>query len=144
MASVPSRYVVWHGGYGRNSVNAPEIGEDLCRLCSAPAAAKVEKTEQEILAEGPLGILMNSVKHNTQVLINLRNNHKLLGRVRAFDRHFNMVLENVKEIWTEVPKGGKKPIPRDRVVSKMFLRGAPSLRFRDHIRSPSSHRFPPR
>lgn len=33
---------------------------------------------------------MRSVKNNTQVLINLRNNHKLLGRVRAFDRHCNM------------------------------------------------------
>ena len=30
-----------------------------------------------------------------QVLINCRNNKKLLGRVKAFDRHCNMVLENV-------------------------------------------------
>jgi small nuclear ribonucleoprotein (snRNP)-like protein len=27
----------------------------------------------------------------TQVLINCRNNKKLLGRVKAFDRHCNMV-----------------------------------------------------
>ncbi len=39
---------------------------------------------------------------NMQVLINCRNNHKLLGRVKAFDRHCNMILENVKEMWTEV------------------------------------------
>ena len=37
-----------------------------------------------------------------QVLINCRNNRKLLGRVKAFDRHCNMILENVKEMWTEV------------------------------------------
>ncbi|KAK7244220.1 hypothetical protein RIF29_39039 [Crotalaria pallida] len=37
-----------------------------------------------------------------RVLINCRNNRKLLGRVRAFDRHFNMIVENVKEIWTEL------------------------------------------
>ena len=37
-----------------------------------------------------------------QVLINCRNNKKLLARVKAFDRHCNMVLENVKEMWTEV------------------------------------------
>ena len=37
-----------------------------------------------------------------QVLINCRNNRKLLGRVKAFDRHCNMVMENVKEMWTEV------------------------------------------
>lgn len=38
-----------------------------------------------------------------------------------------MVLENVKEMWTETPRGsdGKrgKPMNRDRFVSKMFLRG---------------------
>ena len=39
----------------------------------------------------------------------------------------NMVLENVCEMWTEMPKGnkGKKshPVPRERYISKMFLRG---------------------
>ena len=61
-----------------------------------------------------------------QVLINCRNNKKLLGRVKAFDRHCNMVLENVKEMWTEIPKGGKKKakaVNKDRFISKMFLRG---------------------
>ena len=42
-----------------------------------------------------------------QVLINCRNNKKLLGRVKAFDRHCNMVLEGVKEMWTELTKTGK-------------------------------------
>lgn len=41
---------------------------------------------------------------SVQVLINCRNNHKLLGRVKAFDRHCNMILENVKEMWTEVSR----------------------------------------
>ncbi|KAK7846808.1 putative small nuclear ribonucleoprotein sm d2 [Quercus suber] len=64
----------------------------------------------------------------TKVLINCRNNKKLLGRVRAFDRHCNMVLENVREMWTEVPKTGKgkkkaQPVNKDRFISKMFLRG---------------------
>lgn len=73
---------------------------------------------------------MQSVKNNSQVLINVRNNHKLLARVKAFDRHCNMVLENVKEMWTEIPKSGKgkkaamaKPVNKDRFISKMFLRG---------------------
>jgi small nuclear ribonucleoprotein (snRNP)-like protein len=34
-----------------------------------------------------------------------------------------MVLENVKELWSEVPKGAAKPLPRDRVISKLFVRG---------------------
>ncbi|CAH2063034.1 unnamed protein product [Thlaspi arvense] len=86
------------------------------------------KTEEEEFNTGPLSVLMLSVKNNTQVLINCRNNRKLLGRVRAFDRHCNMVLENVREMWTEVPKTGKGkkkalPVNRDRFISKMFLRG---------------------
>nr|ABO26663.1 small nuclear ribonucleoprotein D2-like protein [Haliotis discus discus] len=84
--------------------------------------------EQEEFNTEPLSVLTQSVKNNTQVLINCRNNKKLLARVKAFDRHCNMVLENVKEMWTEVPKTGKgkkksKPVNKDRYISKMFLRG---------------------
>lgn len=48
--------------------------------------------------------------------------------VKFLFRHCNMVLENVKEMWTEVPKTGKgkkksKPVNKDRYISKMFLRG---------------------
>ena len=118
-------------------------------VSSKPAGAEVDKAADEhaALGAGPLSILMRSVKNNTQVLINLRNNHKVIGRVRAFDRHCNMcdfgkqggerdrvargsandalarrarhgrrpppspssprrVLENVKELWKEVPPGG--------------------------------------
>lgn len=86
------------------------------------------KNEEEEFNTGPLSVLMMSVKNNTQVLINCRNNRKLLGRVRAFDRHCNMVLENVREMWTEVPKTGKGKkkavaVNKDRFISKMFLRG---------------------
>jgi small nuclear ribonucleoprotein D2 len=107
-------------------------------------SVKEDKDEQKEFETGPLSILMHSVKQNTQVLedyavflfrliylqvlINCRNNHKLLARVKAFDRHCNMVLENVKEMWTEVPKTGKgakkaRPVTKDRYISKMFLRG---------------------
>ncbi|KAL7120257.1 hypothetical protein ACP275_02G111900 [Erythranthe tilingii] len=80
------------------------------------------KNEEEEFNTGPLSVLMMSV------LINCRNNKKLLGHVRAFDRHCNMVLENVREMWTEVPKTGKGkkkalPVNKDRFISKMFLRG---------------------
>lgn len=36
-------------------------------------------------------MLQAAVKGNTQILIALRNNRKLLARCRAFDRHANMV-----------------------------------------------------
>ena len=59
-----------------------------------------EARNLEELSTGPLSILTESVKNHTQVLINCHNNQKLLGRVRAFDRHLNMVLEDVQEMWT--------------------------------------------
>lgn len=64
-----------------------------------------EENEQEQLSKGPLSILMRSVKNNSQVLINLRNNHKLLGRVRAFDRHCNMYVQQSSNAsqWASVP-----------------------------------------
>jgi small nuclear ribonucleoprotein D2 len=65
------------------------------------------------------------VRSHTQVLISIRNNRKLLARVKAFDRHCNMVLENVKEMWTETPRlaNGKKgrPVNKDRFISKMYV-----------------------
>ena len=54
--------------------------------------AAVEEKPEEDYSQGPLSVLMQSVKNSTQVLINCRNNKKLLGRVKAFDRHCNMVL----------------------------------------------------
>ncbi|GAA5860231.1 hypothetical protein JCM8547_003437 [Rhodosporidiobolus lusitaniae] len=86
--------------------------------------AQVRALEEQQISQGPLSLLQTAVRTNSQVLIALRNNRKLLGKVKAFDRHSNMVLENVKEMWTEAPKGkGKKPVNKDRFVSKMFLRG---------------------
>ena len=88
---------------------------------------------EEIFHEGPLALLTKAVKTNSQVLINCRNNRKILARVKAFDRHMNMVLEQACEMWTEMPKSsstgaagkGKraKPQNRERFIAKMFLRG---------------------
>ncbi|KAI2591788.1 SNRPD2 isoform 7 [Pan troglodytes] len=46
---------------------------------------ELQKREEEEFNTGPLSVLTQSVKNNTQVLINCRNNKKLLGRVKAFD-----------------------------------------------------------
>lgn len=62
---------------------------------------ELERAEEERFRTGPLSVLTESVKNNTQILINVRNNKKLLGRVKAFDRHCNMVLENVSCFITE-------------------------------------------
>ena len=108
----------------------------LCRVAGGAAAAPAARTvgthqpapDTPEFATGPFSVLWSAVKTNSQVLINVRNNHKLLARVKAFDRHCNMVLENVKEIWTEAPKTGRgkkkaRAVNKERYVSKMFLRG---------------------
>ncbi|AOW06769.1 hypothetical protein B0I72DRAFT_142292 [Yarrowia lipolytica] len=88
---------------------------------------ELQKLEEYEFSHGPLSLLQRAVQNHTQVLISCRNNKKLLARVKAFDRHSNMVLENVKEMWTEKTKtaSGKpgKTVTKDRFISKMFLRG---------------------
>ena len=87
---------------------------------------KKGKTEDDIINEGPLSLLKEAVRTNSQILIYCRNNRKLLGRIRAFDRHMNIILEAVCEIWSEMMKGKNKQHKlrnRERFISKMFLRG---------------------
>jgi len=109
-----------------NSTNHPQS-----ELASRPKGelSEAELAELEVFEfhNGPLSVLNTAVSNHDQVLISLRNNRKLLARIKAFDRHSNMVLINVKEMWTETPRSasGKKgkPINKDRFISKMFLRG---------------------
>ena len=86
---------------------------------------EIAQLEEHEFTAGPLSILQTAVRSHTQVLISCRNNRKLLARVKAFDRHCNMVLENVKEMWTETPRlsSGKKgrPVNKDRFISKLYV-----------------------
>jgi small nuclear ribonucleoprotein (snRNP)-like protein len=82
--------------------------------------------QEDTFYMGPFYFLTSAVKENQQVLICLRNNRKIVGRVKAFDRHMNMIMENVCETWTEMPRHkGKKarPANKERYINKLFLRG---------------------
>ncbi|OCK81346.1 small nuclear ribonucleo protein-like protein sm d2 [Lepidopterella palustris CBS 459.81] len=100
-------------------------------LLSKPRAELTEyeiaQLEEHEFTAGPLSILQTAVRTRTQVLISCRNNRKLLARVKAFDRHCNMVLENVKEMWEEKTRlsTGKmsRKTQKDRFMTKLFLRG---------------------
>lgn len=70
----------------------------MARYRSEMNEGELRKIEEEEFQTGPLSLLTLAVREHQQVLISLRNNKKLLARVKAFDRHFNMVLENVKEV----------------------------------------------
>ena len=52
---------------------------------------EIRKLEEYEISQGPLSLLQSAVRNHTQVLISLRNSKKLLARVKAFDRHLNMV-----------------------------------------------------
>lgn len=108
-----------------NMADNSKIQELLSKPKNELSEYEVSLLETHELSTGPLSILMTATRTHTQVLISVRNNHKLLARVKAFDRHCNMVLENVKEMWTEQQGRGqnKKSVNRDRFISKMFLRG---------------------
>ncbi|KAM7219969.1 Like-Sm (LSM) domain containing protein [Rhypophila decipiens] len=111
---------------------SPGVAED--QKCLIVVVKKTKNSEYEVsmleqheFSAGPLSILQTAVRSHSQVLISIRNGRKILARVKAFDRHMNMVLENVKEMWTDTPRtaDGKKgkPVNKDRFISKMFLRG---------------------
>ena len=53
--------------------------------------AQWRQLEEYENSQGPLQVLQQAVRNNSQILISMRNNKKLLARVKAFDRHTNMV-----------------------------------------------------
>lgn len=87
-----------HQVRGHGTTHAPALGPltygyhacPLRSLLNKPKSEmtpeELQKREEEEFNTGPLSVLTQSVKNNTQVLINCRNNKKLLGRVKAFDR----------------------------------------------------------
>jgi len=107
------------------------VDAKIQELMSKPRADlteyEVAQVEEHELTTGPLSILQTAVRSRTQVLISCRNNRKILARVKAFDRHCNMVLENAKEMWTETPRLANgslgRKVNKDRFISKLFLRG---------------------
>lgn len=60
-----------------------------------PAGAPAVGPSADDFTTGPLSLLRAAVLDGSQVLINVRNNKKLLGRVKAFDRHCNMVRDGL-------------------------------------------------
>lgn len=60
--------------------------------------AQLRQLEEHEISQGPLSVLQQAVRNHAQVLISLRNDKKLLARVKAFDRHSNMVSRIIKPL----------------------------------------------
>lgn len=92
------------------------------------SAGELQAHEAEEFTSGPFSILNTALQRHTPVLVSLRNGHKLLGGVKAFDRHCNLVLTDVTEVWTERGRRGKgakkaRAANKERFLPKLFLRG---------------------
>lgn len=75
------------------------------------------------LLEGPLKLLCEAVEENKNVIISLRNNHKMYAKVKAFDKHCNMLIYDIKELWTEKNWKEKTHKSQERYIAQSFLRG---------------------
>ncbi len=69
----------------------------------------------------PYSLLSETILFNRPIVIFARNNKKLFGYLRAFDRHMNLALENVRELWSNYDKK-KGLLFHERYISKMILR----------------------
>ena len=81
---------------------------------------EVESAEMEQFVHGPFALLDSAMRDGTPVLISCRSNRKLFGRVRAFDRHMNMILDGVQEIWMDK---SSLAYANRRTLGNVFLRG---------------------
>jgi small nuclear ribonucleoprotein D2 len=111
----------------RNAKAARTEGEDTAATASSGNNNNnVEQESNRIGADekyktGPFSLLYNAVHvKDMKVLILCRNQKRILARVRAFDRHFNMLLEGAQEISSEKDASGNL---RVRNLPKLFLRG---------------------
>ncbi len=78
--------------------------------------AEQERDEEQALQNGPFSVLSNAQKNECKLVISCRNDKILIAKLLAFDRHFNMILEDVYE--TKSSTQGTS-----RYIEKMFLRG---------------------
>jgi small nuclear ribonucleoprotein D2 len=72
------------------------------------------KVADEEYKTGPFSLLYEAAHDpKMKVLINCRNGKKIIARVRSFDHHFNMLLEDTSEV----------DATSERSLGKLLLRG---------------------
>merc|ERR1712146_205404 len=82
---------------------------------------------EEIKHKGPFMLLSKITKLNSKIIISSNDNHKFYGYIRSFDKHCNLMLEDVTEIWKEETSNQKslkkKVIIKEKFIPKLFFRG---------------------
>jgi small nuclear ribonucleoprotein D2 len=79
------------------------------------SAIAASDTPQD-LSKGPFSVLYNAQRSDDKVAVACRFGGVMVGKVLAFDKHFNMVLQDVMEISV-----GQGAVQRD--LGSIFLRG---------------------
>ncbi|ADM12480.1 small nuclear ribonucleoprotein D2 [Encephalitozoon intestinalis ATCC 50506] len=84
-----------------------------------------EKESMEM--KGPLSLVRRAMVKMIPVLISLRNNRKVTGKVVAYDRHYNLLVREAREFGTARGrnKGRKKRQGSEfsRKLGNVFIRG---------------------
>jgi len=70
----------------------------------------------------PMALLSTIIRGDKLAIIFLRNNKKIVSKIKAFDKHFNLILENIKEVWNQHTNKGTL-VFKERHIGKMILRG---------------------
>ena len=70
----------------------------------------------------PFTLLDRCITDRAPCLVSCRHNKKLYGTLRAYDKHFNLIMEHVREIWQE-SQPDRPPDLRERFISRLFVRG---------------------
>jgi small nuclear ribonucleoprotein D2 len=70
----------------------------------------------------PFTLLDRCITDRVPCLVSCRHNKKLYGTLRAYDKHFNLIMEHVREIWQE-SQPDRPPDLRERFISRLFVRG---------------------
>mmetsp|Transcript_17470 Transcript_17470/g.39560 ORF Transcript_17470/g.39560 Transcript_17470/m.39560 type:complete len:83 (-) Transcript_17470:8-256(-) len=71
----------------------------------------------------PYDFLTASIKNNKNVMLVLRNNKRIIGKVVNYDKHLNLLLDNVIEIKFNAEKFSDSIKIKSQFMSKVFLRG---------------------
>ncbi|TVY84770.1 Small nuclear ribonucleoprotein Sm D2 [Lachnellula suecica] len=83
--------------------STPTSQTDLLTIMK-PRELEIAQLEEDKFTSSPLSILQTAMRCHTQVSISCRRNYKLPARVKAFDRSCNVMLESVRDMWTETKK----------------------------------------
>lgn len=73
-------------------------------------------------SRSPMSLISKIIQEKNLAIIFLRNNKKIIAKIKAFDKHFNLILESVRELWNDNRKRISMTF-KERHIGKMILRG---------------------